>query len=152
MLELLMDTVSLQRYHTSSDWLSEGVTQGSRSIFAFQCQALSPACSRLLRFGGCFFLSVLPTQEPVTLVGRPKGCSKFAGFVAGCQDWLYGAQAEDDNTKGKVGTNLIQMLSFSAIRKWCSGRQYFTVSKLHQQWVSKILLNQLSMWVTVGFL
>lgn len=94
--------VSLQRCHTSSDCLFQDVTQGSRSIFAFQCQALSPACSHLLKFGEGFFPSVMPTQEPVILVGKPEGHSKFVGFASGCQDWPHGVQAEEDIPKGNL--------------------------------------------------
>lgn len=94
--------VSLQRHDTSSDFLSEDVTQGSRSVFTFHCLALSPACSHLLSSGTCFLLSGIQTQAPVTLVGQPEGGSKFLDFVGGCQDLPHRLQDEENTPKGNL--------------------------------------------------
>lgn len=91
--------VSLQRCDTSSDFLSEDMTQASRSVFALQCQALSPACSHLLGSGRC---SVVRTQVPVTLVSRPEGGSKFLDFVGGRRDLPHELQDEEDTPKGNM--------------------------------------------------
>lgn len=147
--------VSLQRCHTSSDCLFQDVTQGSRSIFCLSVpgpQSSMFPSSKV--WGGLFPICYAHTGTSHTS-GQTWRAFKVCWFcirMPGLATWSAGWRR---HTKGKPGTNLIQMLSFNARMQWCCGRQYFTARKKQHQWVSIIVLSQLSMsfWpVTVGFL